>query len=350
MRFGSIKLPVFYKIKEEDKHYFVSFYFVLVISLVSISLFAYNNEHWFTIVSSSVVISIASFLVGALMGFIFGFPHAENEKQNRSFKDVTEWLTKIIIGLGLVELKTLYRLFNVNVVALSDSLGLDTNLSLLFGGLIIAYSIMGFLLGYCITVTEIFKRIVWFNKQVDDLRVKKILEQVPGQQVDIKVTSPAEAAESLIPESNLEELVSILEGMKDYKVFDNSELKKLAVVLYKAKHYELAIKAFETAYEKDKTDFFSLLNAGYILSKKLLRHDLANQLLDKLIADAPKYGGAFYNKACNYIRMNDFERAKENIKQALTYDATLYAMAEKDEELKPIHADIKKIFEEIRKN
>ncbi|HEY4289761.1 MAG TPA: hypothetical protein VGN00_21820 [Puia sp.] len=70
--------------------------------------------------------------------------------------------------------------------------------------------------------------------------------------------------------------------------------------------------------------------------------------MDKLIADAPKYGAAYYNKACNYIRMNDFEKARENIKLALTNDATLYEMAEKDEELLPILSDIKKTFEEIR--
>jgi hypothetical protein len=46
--------------------------------------------------------------------------------------------------------------------------------------------------------------------------------------------------------------------------------------------------------------------------------------------------------------MNDFEKAKENIKLALTYDATLFEMAEKDEELLPIHSDIRKFFEEIR--
>src|SRR5665213_1649974 len=89
--------------------------------------------------------------------------------------------------------------------------------------------------------------------------------------------------------------------MKDYSNFDIAELKKLAALLYKAKYYEMAVKAYEAAYEKDKSDYYSILNAAYIYSKKLFQHELANQLLDKLISDSPKYGGAYYNKACNCL-------------------------------------------------
>ncbi len=347
-----LNFPGFLKsYRKEDEHYIVSFYFIILASLLSISLYAWGNKHWFTIVSTSFVISIASFLAGVLLGFIFGFPYSENEKQNKSFKDITEWLTKIIIGLGLVELKKLYHLFNTDVAALSNSLAIGADLSVLFGALIIGYAIMGFLIGYCVTITEILKRIVQSNREVDSIRVKEakgILKAVPGPQDDLTVSSPNEESGNLIEESNLKELIGILQAMKDYTIFDIPELKKLAGVLYKAKYYEMAEKAYEAAYEKDKSDYFSILNAGYILSKKLFRHELANQLLDRLIADAPKYGAAYYNKACNYIRMNDFEKAKENIKLALTYDATLYAMAGKDEELGPVQPDIKKIFEEIR--
>lgn len=343
-----MKIPVLLKTRAEDKQFFVSFYFVLLVSFVSIFLFAWRSEHWFTIIASAIIVSVASFLTGSLLGFIFGFPHNENEQQNQSFKDISDWLTKIIIGLGLVELKTLYRLFNINIVALSNSLELGVDLSLLFGALIITYSITGFLLSYCVTITEIFKRIVRSNKEVDDLRVRKILKAVPGIKDDVKVSLPAEVNENLISDSNVKELTGILLDVKDYEIFETPELKKLATVLYKGKYYDMAVKAFEAIYKKDKSDFFSLLNAGYILSKKLLRHDLANELLDRLIADAPRYGGAYYNKACNYIRMNDFEKARENIKVAITFDATLFSMAEKDEELKPIHSDIKKIFYEVR--
>jgi len=336
--------------RKEDKNFFIFFYFLVLASFLAIILYGWGNKHWFTIISTSIVISIASFLTGVLFGFIFGFPYSENEKQNKSFKDITEWLTKIIIGIGLVELKKIYYLFNVDVQALSRSLKLDIDLSVLFGALIIGYLITGFLIGYCVTITEIFKRLVKSNQEVDDMRekAKDILKMVTGRQDDPTVSTPNEKAVDLIEESSLKELIGIIETMKDYSNFDIAELKKLAALLYKAKYYEMAVKAYEAAYEKDKSDYYSILNAAYIFSKKLFQHEMANQLLDKLIADSPKYGGAYYNKACNYMRMNDFEKAKENIKLAFTYDATLYAMAEKDEELRPILADIKKIFDEIR--
>lgn len=345
---GSNNFFGFLSHKKEHKHFFVSFYFLVSASSLAILFFAWGNKNWFTILSTSIVISIASFLVGVLLGFIFGFPHNENERHNKSFKDVTEWLTKIIIGLGLVELKKLYHLFNVDVLALSNSLKLGIDLSVLFGALIIGYAIMGFLIGYCVTITEILKLIVRANQEAEEMRAKAILKPVSGPDDEVTTDTPEDKDRVKIEESNLKELINILEAMQDYMSFDVAELKKLAVLLYKAKYYEMSAKAYEAAYEKDKSDYLSVLNAGYIYSKKLFRNDLANQLLDKLIADAPKYGAAYYNKACNYIRMNDFEKAKENIKLALTYDATLYEMTEKDEELLPIRSDIKKIFGEIR--
>jgi hypothetical protein len=163
---GPITLFGFLSHRKEDTHFFVSFYFLVLASLLAIIFYAWGNKYWFTIISTSIVISLAAFLVGVLFGFIFGFPYSENEKQNKSFKDVTEWLTKIIIGLGLVELKKLYHLFNVDVLALSQSLKLGIDLSVLFGALIIGYVIMGFLIGYCVTITEIFKRIVKSNREL----------------------------------------------------------------------------------------------------------------------------------------------------------------------------------------
>lgn len=336
---------------KRERGFFSSFNFILIASLVSIIVYSWGNKHWVTILSVSVVVSIAAFLVGVLLGFIFGFPYSENEKQNKSFKEITEWLTKIIIGLGLVELKKLYHLFNTDVLALSTSLGLGGNHSVLFGALIVAYLIMGFLIGYCLTITEIFKWIVKNLREVDQLRsnVKDILGAVPGpKDDDVTVSSPREGIDTLIESDDLKELIGILQGVKDYTIFDIPELKKLAPLMYKAKQYEIAEKAYEAAYERDKSDFFSLLNAGFILSKKLLRHEASNKLLDKLIVSTPNYGAAYFNKACNYMRMNDFEKAKENITLALTNDATLYAMAEKDEELAPIRKDIREIYEKIR--
>lgn len=344
-----ISLFTFARYRKEDNFFFFYFHGFIAVSLLAIIIYAWHNEHWFTIVSTSFVISIASCLVGLLFGFIFGFPYHENEKHNQSFKEVTEWLTKIIIGLGLVELKKLYHLFNVDVLALSSALNVGIDLSVLFGALIIGYAIMGFLIGYCVTITEIFKWIVRNNLDIDDMRAKSILKPVPPSQDNPTVEAPNEGGKPKIDEANLQELVNILGTMKDYTGFDIVELKKMAGPLYKGKYYEMAAKAYEACYEKDKSDYFSLMNAGYIYSKKLFRHELANQLIQKIIDADPKYGGAYYNKACNFLRMNDLDNAKENIKLALENDAALDIMAVVDDELEAIRPYIEELIKEIRK-
>ncbi len=74
----------------------------------------------------------AAFFAGTIMGFIFGFPktraknRSEDDAQNRygdntNLEEVSDWLTKIIVGITLVQFKTI--LDGINSIA--ENLGRD---------------------------------------------------------------------------------------------------------------------------------------------------------------------------------------------------------------------------------
>lgn len=107
----------------------------------------------------SLLISGAAFSLGGLTGFIFGVPSfSETEKKKLKYNDnlleVSDWLTKIIIGVGLVELKQipafLYR------ISLKFNLGFeDPYNSILVIAILVHFSCVGFLALYFWTRTGI---------------------------------------------------------------------------------------------------------------------------------------------------------------------------------------------------
>jgi len=136
----------------------------------------------------AVLWAFACLVAGVLVGFIFGVPTIINNglpatpqnnlaqaamkpataqklvEANTNLTQVSDWLTKVIIGAGLVELRqvpgfVLYissRIGKGMATSQSGSLPYSTVFA---GGIIVAFSIYGFIFGYLImriVLTEIF--------------------------------------------------------------------------------------------------------------------------------------------------------------------------------------------------
>lgn len=117
---------------------------VLAAGIIGVMIIAVGREHWLAgIVAKSVGTGIlfagSAFMVGVLIGFLFGFPPAPSSStpapgqtsaaqsqnkspagnnvtagtrsqsilQNTNLQEISDWLTKVIVGAGLVELSKL---------------------------------------------------------------------------------------------------------------------------------------------------------------------------------------------------------------------------------------------------
>lgn len=127
----------------------------------------------------AVLWAAACFMAGFLAGFLFGVPkvgaegssaqnaasagpagatpnaQAYSQRPNTNLEQISDWLTKIIVGLGLVELKQVpAHLGNAaRWVAESLSISAPSSAAISFAGsLILYFSILGFLAGYLLTL------------------------------------------------------------------------------------------------------------------------------------------------------------------------------------------------------
>ena len=146
--------------------------------LLALFIFSVHYSHkgadnGFIIFSKVLIVSAAAYFCGGLTGFIFGIPKTlQNPDQatntaataqgqsgiqslfltNTSLEQISDWLTKIIVGIGLISLKSIPGHLNDLRLSLQTLFGnADTTISAYALGLAIFSTIVGFITFYIYT-------------------------------------------------------------------------------------------------------------------------------------------------------------------------------------------------------
>jgi hypothetical protein len=106
--------------------------------------------------------AVACFAAGSCLGFLFGIPraahsqppHPDRQPVSTNLIEISDWLTKIIVGLGLINLKELPqlvgRLAEPLAASISGVASRESN-SATAAAIVVAFVAMGFLFGYLFT-------------------------------------------------------------------------------------------------------------------------------------------------------------------------------------------------------
>jgi hypothetical protein len=102
-----------------------------------------------------LMLAAASIASGGLLGFLFGIPHAPKEASTTGYQpstnleQVTDWLTKILVGVGLVQLSHVGTMLAEVGDAVSSSLTpVVPGLGVMAQQTLVAFAIVGFLASY----------------------------------------------------------------------------------------------------------------------------------------------------------------------------------------------------------
>jgi len=121
---------------------------------------------------------------------------------NSNLVEVSDWLTKIIVGVGLVELKHLPTAARGVADYIAPSLGLAPAMAApVAGGIMLFYSVLGFLIGYLLTRIYLAVIIKWADNQVKNLnpvRLDSGTEIDASELIRLQQTALADVQEAVV--------------------------------------------------------------------------------------------------------------------------------------------------------
>ena len=134
----------------------------LLLTMLGIAAMAIYALQWkppgfAKILGDGALLALASVSSGLCLGFLFGIPrtpvttaevNAKRYGVNTNLEQISDWLTKIIVGFGLIQLREIPGYVGRLLRRLAPSFGGDSGFVL---SIVVGYSICGFLLGYLLT-------------------------------------------------------------------------------------------------------------------------------------------------------------------------------------------------------
>jgi tetratricopeptide (TPR) repeat protein len=307
-----------------------------------------------------MLISCCSLAVGGLIGFIFGIPrslqetskenieNADNDKKGSSYKantsleQISDWLTKILLGVGLTQISNIPGGLRKIAEYFSKNLGFPKSEPPILS-LIIIFLITGFFIGYIVTrikLTEAFAR--------SDLQIRNMISQLVIQEKELeKVMAQFKSDQTKIQEkyhltkedkNQVEQFINLVKRLERKGVELGVETYRiLALQFIRIEEYERSVGAFLKAFELDRDSVRNLNNAAIVRSYHLKDYDGAENLFRLALAYKPDFHIAFFNMACNEVGRGDFDAAIKYLKKAIEIDREKYIpISKKDETLKPL--------------
>jgi hypothetical protein len=323
----------------------------LVAGVAVLAAYATGSTGPFKIFAILFILSGAAFLIGALVGFLFGVPksrtdgsrHADERADgsgksedavfaggslrekywdNANLEEVSDWLTKIIVGVGLVQLGSISGYFHSIGEVVEPVLGADGKLVL--QGALLYFVVLGFIFCY------LWTRVVFYGILTDVSDVRRTVRRELAQ-FETRTTE------------NLEEAVIVVAAQ--------TALGDTGTVSQR----EFLVRQLEEIAAKGQLEA-----QGYVALARLYRRldklDKAIATLTKYIdknqnVDAPHKGmhASLYNRSCYaallYGKLSDGALANHaiaDLRLSLKYSANFEAdvtFARGDPDLVSIRAD-----------
>ena len=141
-----------------------------------------GGSTFLSVLAVGLAAASAALVAGALLGFLFGLPRTLERSgskarlaPNTNLDQISDWLTKILVGLGLVQLGKVTHGVGTIAASLAPGLGDGPGAKAFASALLIYSAGDGFLLGYIWTRVDLSRR---FRQAAEDLDpIEKITEK-----------------------------------------------------------------------------------------------------------------------------------------------------------------------------
>lgn len=276
----------------------------------------------------SVLMAAASYISGFFLGFLFGIPKRINDTAqtaynlNTNLVDISDWLTKIIIGLGLVEIKTIPGYLASVGTYIQQATNGEESVKIFSVCSIVYFSIFGLYYGY--NYMRLFLS-GQFKEADDNLLKKEEQLSIKGEELKQQNLAPDNidaSASKTINEYN--QLLKTVKTENDY-TFDDWYYR--GIEAYNKQDYNKTIVYMKNALEKDlksinAPDAYLYVGLSYY---NLGMYDKAIEANNNVINNYPNYLSlylAHYNSGVYFGQVQQHEKAYEEYKAALQLNDT----------------------------
>ncbi|MFD0276244.1 hypothetical protein ACFVHB_20405 [Kitasatospora sp. NPDC127111] len=131
------------------------------VGALGLLLFSLGRERAWQALGGGLVVAAASVVLGAALGFLFGVPRARGAgpggephgsyAPNTNLEQVSDWLTKVLLGVGLTQLGSLGERLHQLGSALAPALGGGEGAVPFAAALVLYFLVSGFLAGWLVT-------------------------------------------------------------------------------------------------------------------------------------------------------------------------------------------------------
>ncbi|MFE2110305.1 hypothetical protein ACFXAF_31185 [Kitasatospora sp. NPDC059463] len=134
--------------------------------LLGLLLFSLGRPHPWQALGGGLVVACAATLAGGALGFLFGVPRVRGAggaegggggephgsyAPNTNLEQVSDWLTKVLLGVGLTQLGSLGERLDRLGTALAPALGGGAGTAPFAAALVLYFLLLGFLAGWLLT-------------------------------------------------------------------------------------------------------------------------------------------------------------------------------------------------------
>jgi hypothetical protein len=155
---------------------------------------------------TGIGVAVAAAAVGALLGFVFGIPRslqrdpatgdadlAGDYRPNTNLEQISDWLTKILVGVGLVEVGNAAGPTRRLVGSVAAGLGGTASARVVAATAMTVFVIWGFLLAYVLVRTQVTLTFRQSDLTIVTRRAVKVVTGVVKRQIDEQNLADARA-------------------------------------------------------------------------------------------------------------------------------------------------------------
>lgn len=280
--------------------------------------------------------AVAAGGVGALLGLVFAIPRLRAEDAsggavaggagryltNSNLEQISDWLTKILLGAGLVQLGQ----FPAAISGVADYLGEGITGGPPMVAALVVYGLAGgFILAYLWTRFRVRGLLEVLDADADSMaqRLRALLGDTYGPSAasadEAVVVKGEDRTDNAAEARKAHELVSVADriAFDSGKALDAATQRALGRQLARVGDYEQAAARYQAAFEANPADPAPLSLAGVLLSRDLRRYDDAAAMYRRALEVDPNFVPALYNTACNEARRGNTEVALEFLGRAI---------------------------------